>query len=197
MQESAQESGPERVKSATEGVGDQRIRAELALCDAIEAAADDLPALAPRRAQRLSRALRALARTADIAPINRRLDEIEVAPERRARLADALALLAREERADADLAVELADALDAAAEQPFEDDDDADNEARRAAALGYLMRCFFAGRRRHLDWRRHALVAPLCDLLEPHAVRRLVAPQAGPLDLRILYEVTTPEVAAE
>ena len=93
----------------------------------------------------------------------------------------ALTMIDVEEREDSDIAVELADALDAVA---------VEGEVTNPNALGYLMRSFFENRRRHLAWRREAFVEPARRALEERAFAFLTEPlRENRAELRVLADV--------
>lgn len=157
---------------------DLKARAELALCDALEDAADRLPDICAGRYLRLAATLRQVGSAEDVRRLRHRLELLEATEEARGALRAALRLMAEEERRDGDLAVELADGLEEAATQ---------GRSANAEALGYLLRSYFEARRRHLAWRRQAVVGPALRLLGETMGRRFLLPlETLTADIRVI-----------
>ncbi|MCI4660828.1 MAG: hypothetical protein MRY63_03270 [Neomegalonema sp.] len=135
---------------------DKSAAAQLRLCDTLEEAADELPSFSARRLGACSSALRLLGEAREIGPVSAAMRQIESAPPALQKLEKVLILIADEATQDADLALELADALDEVIRIGVIFNPD---------ALGYLMRQFFENKRRHLSWRREAFVLPVRDLI--------------------------------
>ncbi|MBX2856787.1 MAG: hypothetical protein KTR21_17505 [Rhodobacteraceae bacterium] len=165
--------GPDRLSAY-----DPSARAELAFCSSLEDAANQLPALCLGRFLKFGAALRLMPERQEARRIEERFSQILLAQDNAKALAAALAMIDLEEREDADIAIELADALDAAA---------AAGEVVNPNALGYLMRSFFENRRRHLAWRREAFIEPARRMLEATAFTFVTEPlQESRAELRVL-----------
>lgn len=146
-----------------------------ALADLLEGVADGLPDGVDRRAAALgAHSLRMLAA--------RRwaLEEQALFPliESRAPEGDparrAIAIARREHRETAGRAIELADELEALADS---------GRARNPDALGFMLRAFFDGLRRHLDWMDATIMPAARDGLDAPSMRR----DALPLDRDALF----------
>lgn len=142
-------------------------RAELQFCDALENAANELPEFCIGKYLRFASVLR-MARDKRQAPeLAERLARLQIDAEVRSALAGALRTINTEEQEDADIAVELADALD---------DVTAAGAVYNPEALGYLMRQYFECRRRHLAWRRIGFLAPAQQALDAEDFLALTGP---------------------
>ena len=122
---------------------------EHSICDALERAADELPEINAPLYLKLVGELRTLRSRQHIEELEDAFEQL--APPQQDALSPAFSRLAHEERTDADIALELMDALTSAAH----------DSAPNAEALGYLMRGYFENRRRHLAWRRRAFWEPV------------------------------------
>jgi hemerythrin-like domain-containing protein len=151
-----------------------------ALADLLEGVADGLPDGVDRRAAALgAHSLRMLAA--------RRwaLEEQALFPLIESRAPDgaparrAIAIARREHRETAGRAIELADELEALA---------AIGRARNPDALGFMLRAFFDGLRRHLDWMDATIMPAARDGLEGTALRRdAVAPDPESLFCELVW----------
>ena len=124
---------------------------ENGLCDALETIADALPSICALRYVKLVGDLRRWREAGRVERLEAAFDAL--APAQQRPLRHALSRLIIEERADSDTALELIEAMMSAVRE---------REAN-AEALGYLLRCFFESRRRHIDWRRRAFLEPIAQ----------------------------------
>lgn len=162
---------------------DPSARAELVLCNVLEEAANELPTFCLGRFIKLAAALRSMSGRLEARRIEERLSRVSVESDAGRILLAALSMINLEECEDADIAVELAEALDSAAE---------DGEVANPNALGYLMRSFFENRRRHLAWRREAFVEPARRAMDADSFAFVIAPLSeGRPELRIIATLSS------
>ncbi|MEO1292759.1 MAG: hypothetical protein AAFV62_08020 [Pseudomonadota bacterium] len=183
METNSREGDPYSYRMEREGdiestpAGQRGIRAELTLCRALEAEADRLPAVCYGRFNRIVAALRHLA---EVRPAAHLMEQVAHLPDASSRgaLTDYVHLIAEEDERDADVALELADAMEVAMGA---------GAAPNPEALGYLMRGFFDSRRRHLAWRQKAFFDTAAAILDTKTFRALAAPlDAVAQDLRLV-----------
>ena len=159
--------GPEMMREDPLAYLEYDHKAQRVLADLLESVADSLP-------DAVNQASAALAASLLRDSVVRRspLEEAALFPLLEAHVPDgsplhrAVLLARREQRECAGRAIELAEELDLLA---------ANGRARNADALGFMLRAFFDGLRRHLDWIDIAIL--------PHAHDALTAP-----DIRALGE---------
>jgi hemerythrin-like domain-containing protein len=135
-----------------------------ALADLLEGLADGLPDGVDRRAAALgAHSLRMLAARRWALEEQALFPLIESHAPEGAPARRAIAIARREHRETAGRAIELADELEALAES---------GRARNPDALGFMLRAFFDGLRRHLDWTEAAIMPAARDGLDTLALRR-------------------------
>jgi hemerythrin-like domain-containing protein len=135
-----------------------------ALADLLEGVADGLPDGVDRRAAALGgHSLRMLAARRWALEEQALFPLIESRAPENAPARRAIAIARREHRETAGRAIELADELDALADS---------GRARNPDALGFMLRAFFDGLRRHLDWTEAAILPAARDGLDDLGLRR-------------------------
>lgn len=130
---------------------------QMSFCAEMETMADALPSLASDRAAWLVARLREHA--AGVADLEERTLFPVLEPRRRVdpTLDEAIDQACADHSDDADLACELSEALETIR---------ASGRAANPSALGYLMRCYFEQRRRHLRWEDRAILRPATALMD-------------------------------
>jgi hypothetical protein len=160
---------PEAIRADPLGYLAADQRAQRALADMLEDLADALPDGVTRAAAaRAAALLRGPARR-DAALEERALfPVIETSAGGDATARRMIALAVREHRETAGRAIELAEELDELART---------GRARNPESLGFMLRAFFEGARRHVDWVEAAILAP--------ARRAMTGPDLAELGVRL------------
>jgi hemerythrin-like domain-containing protein len=171
---------PEAIRADPLGYLAEDHRAQRALADLLEELADALPDGVTRAgAARAAAMLRGPARRDAALEEQALFPVIEARADGDATARRMIALAVREHGEAAGRAIELAEELDEIARLGF---------PRNPESLGLMLRAFFEGARRHLDWVDAAIVSP--------ARRALAPPDLADLGARLARLAASPDLPA-